>query len=66
METAVMAAVMSGNEPILSKLISLKADLNQYDAQMKTALIYAAFFNKTEIVKLLLNAGVDKTLKDRQ
>lgn len=64
MGTAVMAAVMSGNEPILSKLISLKADLNQYDAQMKTALIYAAFFNKTEIVKLLLNAGVDKTLKD--
>ncbi|HQV35854.1 MAG TPA: ankyrin repeat domain-containing protein [Flavobacterium sp.] len=64
MGTALMAAVIAGNEPIISKLISLKADLNQYDAQMKTALIYATFFDKTAIVKLLLKAGVDKTQKD--
>ena len=59
-----LSAVIAGNEPIISKLISLKADLNQYDAQMKTALIYATFFDKTAIVKLLLKAGVDKTQKD--
>ena len=31
---------------------------------MKTALIYATFFDKTAIVKLLLKAGVDKAQKD--
>lgn len=65
MGTAVMAAVMSGNENILKKLIAKKADLNQMDTQGKTALMFATYFNKNEIVKLLLLAGADKKLKDQ-
>lgn len=64
MGTALMAAVMSGNETIIKKLIAAKADLNQSDASGKTALIYAVFFNKTDIAKLLIAAGANKNLKD--
>ena len=63
MGTALMAAVMSGDIAIISKLISLKANLNSLDSQGKTALIYAVFFNKNEIVKLLINAGANLTIK---
>jgi uncharacterized protein len=65
MGTALMAAVMSGNIKVLEKLIALKTDLNQSDAQGKTALIYATFFNKNDIVKLLIKAGADLKLKDK-
>lgn len=64
MGTALMAGVMSGNIAIVKKLIASKADLNQGDTYNKTALIYAAFFNKNEIAKLLIEAGADKNLKD--
>ena len=64
MGTALMAAVMSGNVSIVKKLISNKADLNQADAQGKTALIYATFFNKNEIAKELITAGANKKEKD--
>jgi len=64
MGTAVIATVMAGNTMILGKLIELKADLNQTDANGKTALIYASFFNKVAIVKQLIDAGADKNLKD--
>jgi ankyrin repeat protein len=64
MGSALMAAVMSGNEKIIEKLISLNADLNLKDNQGKTALIYAVFFNKNEVVKLLLKAGSDKKITD--
>jgi uncharacterized protein len=62
--TALMAGVMSGNIKIIEKLLSLKADPNQADAQGKTALIYASFFDKNDIVKLLIKAGVNKKMKD--
>lgn len=62
--TAVMAAVMSGNVPILEKLVALKANLDLSDSHGKTALIYAVFFNKAEIAKLLIKAGANRTLKD--
>lgn len=62
--TALMAAVMSGNQVIIEKLIALRADLNQADNNGKTALIYATFFNKTDIVKQLLEAGADRNKKD--
>ncbi len=64
MGTALMAAVMSGNENIIKKLIIHKADLNQTDSSGKTALIYATFFNKTDIVKILLKAGAAKNATD--
>ena len=48
------------------RLILHKANLNTADAQGKTALIYAAYFNKTEIVKSLIKAGVDKKHKDSE
>ena len=46
METALMAAMMSGNFLLGEKLIAEKADLNQADIGSKTVLIYAAFFKK--------------------
>ena len=64
MGTALMATIMSGNNKILEKLISQKANLNLSDSQGKTALIYATFFNKNEIVKTLIKAGADITSKD--
>lgn len=64
MGSALMASIMSGNEKIVKKLIEKKADLNQKDTQGKTALIYAAFFNKNIIAKLLIEAGADLKIKD--
>ncbi|MGZ9675956.1 ankyrin repeat domain-containing protein [Flavobacterium sp. GNP001] len=64
MGSAVMAAVMSGNSAIVEKLIALKANLNEVDAQGKTALIYATFFNKNEIAKMLIKAGANLNIKD--
>jgi ankyrin repeat protein len=64
MGTPLMAAVMSGNLIILEKLIALHANLNLTDSQGKTALIYASFFNKNDVVKLLLKAGAQTQLKD--
>lgn len=66
MGSAIMAAVMSGNSAIVSKLIELKANLNEVDAQGKTALIYATFFNKNEIVKMLIKAGANLNIKDNE
>ncbi len=62
--TALMAGVMSGNIKIIEKLLSLNVDPNQTDAQGKTALIYASFFNKNDIAKLLIKASVNKKIKD--
>lgn len=64
MGTPLMAAVMSGNLVILEKLIALHANVNLADTQGKTALIYAAFFNKNDVVKVLLKAGANTKLKD--
>jgi uncharacterized protein len=64
MGTPLMAAVMSGNVIILERLIALHANVNLTDSQGKTALIYAAFFNKNDVVKLLLKAGAEKQHKD--
>ncbi len=62
--TALMAAVMSGDARIVESLISHKADVNLGDATGKNPLIYASLFNKNEIVKILLKAGVDTKHKD--
>ena len=64
MGTALMAAVMSGNNAIVEKLIQVKANLNLMDQGGKTALIYATFFNKNELANLLLEAGADRNIKD--
>lgn len=60
MGSPLMAAVMSGDMVIVQKLIQKNADLNQVDTQGKTALLYATFFNKTEIAKALISAGANK------
>jgi hypothetical protein len=59
-----MAAIMANNSTLVSKFIEKKADLNQTDKGGKTALIYAAFFNRNPLVKLLVDAGANKTIKD--
>jgi ankyrin repeat protein len=40
--------------------------LDQTDTQGKTALIYAAFNNNTEIVQMLIKAGANKKLADTE
>ena len=64
MGTALMAAVMSGKNAIVEKLIQVKANLNLSDQGGKTALIYATFFNKNDVAKLLLQANADTKIKD--
>jgi len=64
MGTALMAAVMSGSNAIVEKLIQIKANLNLSDQGGKTALIYATFFNKNDLAKMLLQANADTNIKD--
>ncbi len=62
--TALMAAVMNGDEIVLEKLLKLGANPNLKDKDGKTALILAVFFNKPEVVKILLSHGADKDIRD--
>lgn len=64
MGTALMAAVMANNSNLVGKFIAKKADLDQVDKGGKSALIYAAFFNRNPIVKLLVDAGANRNIKD--
>lgn len=64
MGTALMAAVMSGSNAIVEKLIQVKANLNLSDQGGKTALIYATFFNKNDLAKMLLQANAATDIKD--
>jgi uncharacterized protein len=45
-------------------LLDYGADVNVRNFNGATALIYAATFNQTEIAKLLLEKGADKTVQD--
>lgn len=62
--TALMAAVMNGDDTIVRTLLDAKANPDSTDPSGKTALIYAAFFNKEDIVATLLKAGARRDIKD--
>lgn len=62
--TALMAAVMRGDNTIVQALLDAKANPDCTDPSGKTALIYAAFFNKEEIITTLLKAAARRDIKD--
>mgnify|MGYP006171432743 CR=1 FL=1 len=66
MGTALMAAIVKGNNEIGKLLIDKKADLNIIDNQGTTALMYAVQFKNIEMIKLLLAHKADKNLTDNK
>jgi len=64
--TPLMSAVEMNNADLLSNLIATGANVNVQDSEGKTALINAAFWGKRDCVQILLEAGADKTLKDKK
>ena len=54
-----MWAAKFGKTDTAKRLIFAKADVNVVDKDGKTALFLAAWRGKTDIVKLLINAGAD-------
>ena len=59
-----MAAIVKGNNEIAKLLIEKKADINAFDTNGTTALIYTVQFQNPEILKLLVENKVDKSHKD--
>lgn len=65
--TALHCAAQNGCADILELLISKKANINaQGGKNNKTALMFAASYGHTIIVRTLLNANVDVTLTNKQ
>ena len=56
--------VKLGNLTKVQELIAQNVDLNIQDEYGYTALIWAACYNKPEIVKLLVEAGADREITD--
>ncbi|THD66331.1 ankyrin repeat domain-containing protein [Robertkochia marina] len=56
-------AIAKGDIEMVKKLIDLGADVNARSRGM-TPLMYAAKYNRVEIINLLLKNGADKDLKD--
>ncbi len=65
MGTPLMASIVKGNNEIAKLLIESKANVNIFDENGTTALIYAVMFKNKMIIKLLLENKVDKTHKDK-
>jgi uncharacterized protein len=65
-ELELIAAVKSGNTPLIKTLIQSRTDVNQQDDQGWTPLNWAAAKGNSEVVKLLLQKGADvfKTGRD--
>lgn len=64
MGTALMAAVVKGNDDIVLFLLEKGANPNLKDANQSTALIYATLFKNKEIMSILIKYKADKNLKD--
>lgn len=60
--TAIMLATGEGQTDIVSSLIKKGANINQIDSQEFTALHYAVFQNRKEIVRLLIENKADVNL----
>ena len=61
-----MAAVVKNNKELVEELIKNKVKLNIADQNQTTALHYAVTFSYIDIVKLLVNAKADSSLKDNR
>ena len=57
-------AVTSGDEKAVSALLANGADVNETTGGGQTALILAVIFGRTNLVRLLMNAGADPQLRD--
>ena len=64
--TALAAAVIKGNLAITQALLQRKADPNIADSLGVTPLVYAAQFQKTELVKLLLQYKANPLAADKE
>ena len=64
MGTALMAAIVKGNNEIVTLLLQKNAAVNVTDNQGITPLMYAVQFKNSEVVKWLLMHGADKTKVD--
>lgn len=64
MGTALMAAVVKGNDDIVLFLLEKGANPNLKDSNQSTALIYATLFKNKEIMSMLIKYKADKNLKD--
>ena len=62
--TPLITAAMEGNVEMLNILIEQKADINAQNTFGSTALALAAYYGKTEAVKLLLDTGADETIAE--
>lgn len=62
--TALMAAVVKGNEEMVTKLLALGADPNISDSNQTTALHYAVMFQKEDMIKKLVDHNANISLKD--
>ena len=58
-------AVMQGDVTTVQRLITLGEDVNQKSLGMTPAM-FAARYNKVEVLKLLINNGADLKLKSNQ
>ena len=65
MGTALMAAVVKGNEEIVENLLSNNANPNLTDSNGSTALMYAVQFKNRVIIELLLRYNADKEIVDK-
>jgi ankyrin repeat protein len=63
--TPLCAAILKGDLDTVKKFIEYGADINEVSNGM-TPLMFAARYNKTAIVKLLLDKGADKSVKDEK
>lgn len=63
---ALMGAIFKQNTAMVDLLIANKANVNQVNYNGASSLIFAATFGKPEMVTSLLNAGVDKSIKDNR
>ena len=65
--TIITAAVINMRDELLDFLIKEVPDLiNEQNHDGKTALMYASEYGGTEMVKSLLNAGADSSIKDKE
>jgi len=63
--TALMGATFKGYVEMTNLLVNEgKANVNQLNSNGATALIFAATFGQVEIIKILLDAGADRSIKD--
>ncbi|CAJ1357011.1 unnamed protein product [Effrenium voratum] len=62
--TPLINAVVNGHEEVAAHLAEARADLAAADRSGWTALHWAAFLGKSELVKLCLHLGADPRQKD--